>query len=607
MKATMSSRWIRRIASLFFILSLCLTAAAQTGARRPSAADQKPLVEQARELLADGKAIQALSIARRAAQENPGDYKALYYVAYALMELGEAGEATRAAERSQSLASTPEAKAAVEQLQGTLSARGALKEADTAAAEGLYAKAGRLYQRAWEKGVLPPEKALVAADLFQNQLKDGATAARILRDLPARHAGTPLGDEAARRLVALRPALKDAAGDALAQAGKLEPGDPNRARWLRLVIDADPDTQGAQLMLTNDAAESGNWAALESQLKLLQRKGWLQGYLEGRSLVLGKWQNEPKLRTLLSDIWGEKRGAELLAMNTTEAQTLSPEAAQARALHIQAKNAAAFEAAGLKAGTRVAFSDCTNCPELLWLPAGTVPTRPETAGGIARWINKVRIGYPLAVGKFEITFDEWDACVAEGACRAVPEGVTPGTLFDTRWGRGRQPVINVHWNDAKAYTQWLSKKTGETYRLLSLAEYVYAARAGRAGDNLAATGANCLDCALRPVDPKTVPVGSFGANPWGLHDMVGNVSEMVADCTFDNADQDAFPVDGSPVRAPCVHRAPQAREYGGEDLVVMGGSWVQSFSGSGVPVGRGLERLPNTTMGFRVARVFTVK
>ena len=78
---------------------------------------------------------------------------------------------------------------------------------------------------------------------------------------------------------------------------------------------------------------------------------------------------------------------------------------------------------------------------------------------------------PFAVGRFAITFEEWDACVADGGCN----GHRPS---DEGWGRGRRPVINVSWDDAKAYVAWLSRKTGKSYRLLTEAEREYVARAG---------------------------------------------------------------------------------------------------------------------------------
>ena len=88
--------------------------------------------------------------------------------------------------------------------------------------------------------------------------------------------------------------------------------------------------------------------------------------------------------------------------------------------------------------------------------------------------HRVRIPRPFAVGKYEITFAEWDACAAAGGCN----GYRPD---DEGFGRGRRPVVNVNWKDAKSYVAWLSRKTGEQYRLLSEAEWEYAARAGTKG------------------------------------------------------------------------------------------------------------------------------
>ena len=162
--------------------------------------------------------------------------------------------------------------------------------------------------------------------------------------------------------------------------------------------------------------------------------------------------------------------------------------------------------------------------------------------------HRVTIAVPFAMSKFEITFEQWDACANEGGCG----GYKPD---DEGWGRGDRPVMNVSWLDAKAYVEWLGRKTGKPYRLLSESEWEYAARAGTTtmfpvGNTLSPREAN-YNAATDGSGPsdvnrqKTMPVGSFPANPFGLHDMHGNVSEWVEDC-WHNEYTAAAPVDGSP-------------------------------------------------------------
>jgi hypothetical protein len=126
------------------------------------------------------------------------------------------------------------------------------------------------------------------------------------------------------------------------------------------------------------------------------------------------------------------------------------------------------------------------------------------------------IGKPFAVAKFAVTFGEWDACAARGGCR--PD------VSDSGFGRRRRPVINVSWDDAQDYVKWLSRITGKAYRLLSEAEYEYAARAGSQtkypwGDDINLNGqpmANCHGCGSQWGGKQTAPVGSFPANAFGL-------------------------------------------------------------------------------------------
>ena len=196
------------------------------------------------------------------------------------------------------------------------------------------------------------------------------------------------------------------------------------------------------------------------------------------------------------------------------------------------------------------FRECADCPELVVVPAGTFlmgsvnnedwratyeGTQPEAANvfSLLKYESpqhRVTIPKPLAIGRYEVTFDEWDRCVDEGGCRHRPD--------DREWGRGKRPAINLSWLDAKAYTAWLSKKTGHTYRLPSEAEWEYAARAGTStpywwGRELGAKQANCRDCNTGE-GAKTLPVGSYKPNSFGLFDTAGNAAEWVEDCWNDN-------------------------------------------------------------------------
>ena len=197
-------------------------------------------------------------------------------------------------------------------------------------------------------------------------------------------------------------------------------------------------------------------------------------------------------------------------------------------------------------------------------------------------VHEVTFDEPFAVGKYEVTFDDYDRyTLATGgeipthACAGYSLGsgrCNHNTAFDEGWGRGSRPVIRVHRVDAADYLDWLSSETGATYRFLSEAEWEYAARAGTEtkyswGNDVGVNRANCDGCGSLWDDDRTAPVGSFPPNPWGLHDMHGNVAEWVDDGWERHlVDYEGAPTDGS-VWVPCV------LDHFGGYCITRGGSW----------------------------------
>jgi formylglycine-generating enzyme required for sulfatase activity len=275
-----------------------------------------------------------------------------------------------------------------------------------------------------------------------------------------------------------------------------------------------------------------------------------------------------------------------------EAKRPQPKETAPQTVRVEAASTRPVEADLLRAGRE--FRDCPDvCPEMVVIPAGdfTMGLSPGEIAAVKKQVGsdwaksegpqrKVTITRPLAVGKFEVTFAQWDACVVAGGCSHQPD--------DEGWGRGRRPVIKVSWQDAKEYVDWLSRKTGKTYRLLSEAEWEYAARAGTTTRYAFGDFLNKSDAHFASIETKEV--GSFPPNNFGLHDMHGNVWELCEDNWHEN--YEGAPLDGS--------------VWSGGDTslrVIRGGSWGDSSI-----VLRATARYwqqPNDRyyiVGFRVAR-----
>ncbi len=259
----------------------------------------------------------------------------------------------------------------------------------------------------------------------------------------------------------------------------------------------------------------------------------------------------------------------------------------------------AIDGLTLRPGKR--FRDCELCPDLVVLEGGSFWQGAEETSNTSlaneKPQRKVVLDRAFAIGIHEVTLAQWDACVSAGACNATQ---------DNGWGRGARPVMMVSWNDAQAYVEWLSKTTGERYRLPSESEWEYSARAGESAEwpddnpagvcslaNIAGseTGFRWAHTACAdPFELETAPVASFLPNAFGLYDYLGNVAEWTLDCmslTYVDA-----PADGSANnRGLCNSR------------VTRGGSWFSGARESRLSARFNLKAGDrNDFTGFRVVR-----
>lgn len=219
------------------------------------------------------------------------------------------------------------------------------------------------------------------------------------------------------------------------------------------------------------------------------------------------------------------------------------------------------------------FQDCDVCPVMMVVPPGSFlmgsPVSERGHQTDEGPLRHVTIERAFAIGKYEVTLDEFTAFVRDtgyskaGRCSASAGGGpwrNPGFRES-----GRHPVTCVRWTDAEAYARWLSRKTGQVYRLPSESEWEYAARAGTEtarywGDRKGRGRANCDGCGSEWDNRRTSPVGSFAPNAYGLYDMLGNNWEWVEDCY--SSSYAGAPRDGSPrIEGDC------------RDRIMRGGSW----------------------------------
>jgi formylglycine-generating enzyme required for sulfatase activity len=198
------------------------------------------------------------------------------------------------------------------------------------------------------------------------------------------------------------------------------------------------------------------------------------------------------------------------------------------------------------------FKECEACPEMVVVPKGSF-IMGTPLSEVDRYkgedpLHQVTLARPFAVGRFTISFDEWDACLAAGGCE--------GNEGDDKFGRGRMPAQGISFDAAKSYLAWLSRKVGRTYRLPSESEREYFTRAGTTtafwfGDiissmNASYTAGTPYGHGPRGVDAKgPAVVDSYAPNPFGIYQVNGNVMEWTEDC-FNKRYTEDTPTDGAP-------------------------------------------------------------
>jgi len=376
---------------------------------------------------------------------------------------------------------------------------------------------------------------------------------------------------------------------------------------------------------------SGAWAedgaALETALgltradrRLIQSSLAAQGFDPGPAdgvfgrrtrAAIGQWQaargGEPTgyltaeaARSLLAlAAKPERESEETAALDVSEQDRQAEAEAERKRQRQQRQAEAERQRRESQPGARL--RDCETCPELVVVPSGSfMMGSPDSEWG--RFNNegpqrRVAIMEPFAVGVYEVTFGEWDACLSEGGCNGYqPHG--------EGWGRGGRPVINVSWEDARAYVTWLSQRTGKQYRLLSESEWEYVARAGttepfHTGATISADQANYDSSYTYGSGQKgryrgrTVQAGTFSPNAFGLHEVHGNVWEWTQDCW--NEDYTGAPTDS---------RAWETGEC--EQRVLRGGSWGDvPWLLRSADRGKNEPGIRDPKIGFRIARTLS--
>jgi formylglycine-generating enzyme required for sulfatase activity len=301
------------------------------------------------------------------------------------------------------------------------------------------------------------------------------------------------------------------------------------------------------------------WSSIKDSKQVSDYEAYLQAYPKGRFAGLARARVE-QLRAAKPPGQAPPQGQ---AGSQQAASAPGPKPGHEPQAHPAAKQPAArAHGAGATAnGPVAALKDCGACPVMLALYPDSFTMGSRHSDPAERPAHKVAIHTPYALGKYEVTVEQWNACVQGGACPSVASAAGAA---------GNLPMRDVSWDDAQLYLNWLGTVSGKAYRLPSEAEWEYAARGGTTtrywwGDQVRGGNASCKECGQPWDADKPPPVGSFVANPYGFFDMNGSVWEWVNDCW--HSSYRGAPADGSAWASPsCPTR------------VIRGGSWRDDVS-----------------------------
>lgn len=348
---------------------------------------------------------------------------------------------------------------------------------------------------------------------------------------------------------------------ASASNGAFAGGQPGRVDPPVLLAGVVPKNSAEQFEMTF-------WESIKDSTHASDYEAYLKAYPTGRFVALAQARIE-RLRA------AAPKGA---APGSAKPEPKAP----APALAVPPPVAATRPAA--KAGAEI--TDCPACPVLIAIPAGSFTMGSNSSDASEKPAHPVAVNAAFAIGKYEVTVAQWNACADANACPRLSAASNPSP---------ESPVRDVSWDDAQVYVKWLAATSGKPYRLSTEAEWEYAARAGTStrywwGEQMALGKANCKDCGPPWRAETPGKAGSFAPNPWGLYDMNGSVWEWVGDC-WHNSFKDA-PSDAKAWDAPnCSVR------------VIRGGSWREGaaymVSSSRFKYDASVRHAQN---GFRVAR-----